>query len=816
MRGDFTEATKNTMAKRVGHRCSNPRCGLSTSGPQDDPAGAVNVGVAAHIIAASEDGPRGDSSLSLDERRGLDNGIWLCQKCHKLVDNDPLRYTVEVLRDWRARAEQRARDEIESGAAPPVPIALVLDYLPSDPGCFGRVAKIRQIHEQLRRQNALPIVSIHGMGGVGKTTLGLHVAHSLIDPKKGPRRFQDARLYVDLRGTDPVPVEPIDALINLLDVLMGPDPSRPRDLAVLAGLWHQAVSGKDACLFLDNAYSADQVRALLPGSPTCAVLITSDRRFDLDLMAGELRLDLDPMQLEEARGLLQVLAPRLDAGAADRIAALCGRLPLALRTAGSYLGLNEDAPLDEYIAGLEDSRTQLAQSREPGDPYFDAFATISLSVDRLDVGLRRSWALLSLFPAPFDRDAAASLWGEVQEVMTTELAAALAALAGPSFVFQPSLQALGELQPLDKVEARNRLQELRNRSLVSYDGASGRYFQHDLVRLAAARAVEDLEGEDVEAARQRLARHYLVICRSAKALYNEGGEDLLKGLALFDRNWPHIRAWQAWAASHVMEDQEAAHLCNDYPDAASDLLLLRLHPREWSAWLEAGLRAARHLGDRLGEANHLGSLSLAYRKQRQLDRAEAQCRQALDIARDMKDRRNEGKHLNSLGNIYLERGELAEAIGYFQQALAIERERAIETGDRKAELVPLGSLGIACRRLGKLGRAARYFTEALEIARDTGEWYWEGVTLGNLGDLYVALGDSGMAIKLLGEALEMERPIDDPDSKATWLASLGRIYRDQGDTARARNHWNEALAILETIEDPRAEGIRLLLDELED
>ena len=88
------------MAKRVGYRCSNPNCRLPTAGPQDDPAKAVNVGEAAHIIAAIQDGPRGDSPLTLEQRRQLDNGIWLCSKCHKMVDDDELRYSVEVLRDW--------------------------------------------------------------------------------------------------------------------------------------------------------------------------------------------------------------------------------------------------------------------------------------------------------------------------------------------------------------------------------------------------------------------------------------------------------------------------------------------------------------------------------------------------------------------------------------------------------------------------------------------------------------------------------------------------------------------------------------------
>jgi len=79
MRDDFDAKTKEMLARRVGYRCSNPDCRKLTSGPQEDPTKAVSIGVAAHITAASEGGPRYDDSLSLEERSSVDNGIWLCQ-----------------------------------------------------------------------------------------------------------------------------------------------------------------------------------------------------------------------------------------------------------------------------------------------------------------------------------------------------------------------------------------------------------------------------------------------------------------------------------------------------------------------------------------------------------------------------------------------------------------------------------------------------------------------------------------------------------------------------------------------------------------
>jgi len=124
-RDDFTAPVKRQLAARVAHKCSNPRCRASTSGPQLDEAGSVNLGVAAHITAASPNGPRFDSSLTPEERCGAENGIWLCQNCAKLIDSDVKRFTARVLWDWKEQAESAARDEMgrtsEAGSPSPQP-----------------------------------------------------------------------------------------------------------------------------------------------------------------------------------------------------------------------------------------------------------------------------------------------------------------------------------------------------------------------------------------------------------------------------------------------------------------------------------------------------------------------------------------------------------------------------------------------------------------------------------------------------------------------------------------------------------------------
>lgn len=107
MRDEFKNKIKEEVAKRAGYCCSNPDCKAPTSGPQLND-GIVNVGVAAHITAASKKGPRYDSCLTAEERSSAKNAIFLCQTCAKLIDSDTDRFNVELLRLWKKQAEELA------------------------------------------------------------------------------------------------------------------------------------------------------------------------------------------------------------------------------------------------------------------------------------------------------------------------------------------------------------------------------------------------------------------------------------------------------------------------------------------------------------------------------------------------------------------------------------------------------------------------------------------------------------------------------------------------------------------------------------
>lgn len=142
MRDDFSLEVKRHLAARVGYFCSNPACRALTAGPQDHPERSVNLGVAAHISGAAVGGPRYNPVLTPSERSHIDNGIWLCQNCAKLIDSDLARFTEGLLRGWRTIAEDFARDSLGKTASasvagsgrmsPPLELILELEGIRGD------------------------------------------------------------------------------------------------------------------------------------------------------------------------------------------------------------------------------------------------------------------------------------------------------------------------------------------------------------------------------------------------------------------------------------------------------------------------------------------------------------------------------------------------------------------------------------------------------------------------------------------------------------------------------------------------------------
>jgi tetratricopeptide (TPR) repeat protein len=681
------------------------------------------------------------------------------------------RCRAEIARLKRSIAEQTAElEQLESEAARPEPTAptvTALHQLPAPPRDFtGREEELAKLLEAVE-QGGVTISGLRGLGGVGKTALALVLAEQLTPC------YPDAQFYLDLKGTSKEPLSSAEAMAHVVHAYH-PE-ARPENEAELRALYCSVLHDQRALLLMDNAVGAAQVATLVPPA-SCLLLVTSRQHFTLP---GLHALNLDALPLEDARDLLLAIAPRLaqapplpelgeplpprfreasrgpEVRAADEIARLCGCLPLALRLAGSALAEREDLSVADYLRRLADAQERLA--------LIDA--SLSLSYDLLGTERQRLWRTLAVFPATFDRAAAAAVWG------------------------------------LEQDPAQDALSELVAYSLVEWDEAAARYRLHDLARLYADARLDEAE----RATGQRNhAMYYEAVARAADELYLQGGQALLllRGLGLFDCEWVNIQAGQEWAAAHAGDDEAVAQLCSAYPGAGLYCLDLRQHPRERIRWLEAALAAARWLKDRAAEGAHLGNLGLAYANLGETRRAIEYHEQALAIDREIGDRRGEGADLGSLGLAYADLGETRRAIEFYEQDLAIARE----IGDRRGEGSVLNNLGLAYTALGETRRAIEYHEHALAVFSEIGDRRGEGAVLGNLGLAYADLGETRRAIEYHEQALAIAREISDRRGEGQTLGNLGSAYADLGETRRAIEYHEQALAITRELGDRQGEG----------
>jgi hypothetical protein len=110
--GRFSADTIDTLGKRAALTCSNPDCSALTAGPTVDELGSVNLGEAAHIYGLTPKSARYTASLTAAELSDVTNGIWLCRNCHKSIDNDELRFPVDLLFQWRRVHEADVLDRL--------------------------------------------------------------------------------------------------------------------------------------------------------------------------------------------------------------------------------------------------------------------------------------------------------------------------------------------------------------------------------------------------------------------------------------------------------------------------------------------------------------------------------------------------------------------------------------------------------------------------------------------------------------------------------------------------------------------------------
>ena len=226
------------------------------------------------------------------------------------------------------------------------------------------------------------ISAVSGTAGVGKTALAVRWAHRVAEA------FPAGQLYVNLRGYDPdQPVAPGDALAGFLRALGVAGPDIPLETAERAARYRSLVAGKRLLVVLDNAAAEEQVRPLLPGSASVMVVVTSrDSLAGLVARDGARRLDLDLLPIAEAVALLRALIgwrAEADPEAAEDLARLCARLPLALRVAAELAAARPDTPLAALAAELAGEGNRLELLDAGGDPRAAVASVFSWSYRHL-------------------------------------------------------------------------------------------------------------------------------------------------------------------------------------------------------------------------------------------------------------------------------------------------------------------------------------------------------------------------------------------------------------------------------------------------
>jgi tetratricopeptide (TPR) repeat protein len=632
--------------------------------------------------------------------------------------------------------------------------------IPPSPADFtGRDAEIKELLEHFDR--GAVIVGMRGLGGIGKTALAYRLAEMLQD------RFPDGQLMVNLRGTDPKPLTPSEAMGHIIRAY-SPDARLPENEPDLSAIYHTTLHNKRALLLLDNAADDIQVRPLLP-PPPCGVLITSRKKFTLP---GLKEKDLDTLNPKEAKDLLLAIAGRIG-DHADELSKLCGYLPLALRATGSLLANALDLDPDKYIEELRSERIRLKGFGTKGVDR-DVEASFNLSYGRLPEDTARVFRMLSVFTVDFDARA--------EEAVCED-------------------------------EGHRHLSELVQWGLVDYRSLKGisRYRLHDLARIFAANhlmADGDKACFDVHL---RYAKYYNDVLSGADDLFMKGGENVLTGLKLFDLEWPNIQAGQAWAKSIVREagvkenrpeKKYALELCSSYPLVGAHVLSLRLHPSESIRWLEIALDAARKLKNRASEGAALGNLGTDYYNLGDYRKAIEFYEQHLAITKEIGDKRGEGAALGNLGLAYHRLGDYRKAIEFHEQRLAIAKEIGYKMGEGNA----LGNLGLAYKDLGDYRKAIEFHEQHLAIAKEIGDKLGEGDALGNLGIAYKNLGDYRKAIEFHEQHLAITKEIGDKRGEGNALGNLGLAYYNLGDYRKAIEFYEQHLAITKEIGDKRGEG----------
>jgi DNA-binding SARP family transcriptional activator len=664
----------------------------------------------------------------------------------------------------------------------------------------GRAAELAQVRRMLADPGCR-LLTIHGIGGAGKTRLALATARHINGA--GALLFLNGVAFVPLVDV-PGPGDLPAALARALEV---PLSGQASPSAALMEFLHN----KELLLVLDNfehlVEGAGWLTQLLSGCAHVKLLVTSreplrlgaEWRLNLEGLAypasggpqaqAESLADFEAVQMfvQAARQLLPAFA--LTPAAAPHVYRLCqlvAGLPLALKLAAVWLRV---MPLAQIVAEVERSLDILATTLRDVPPRQRSLRAIfDCAHERLAPAEQRALAALSIFRGGFGQEAAEQVAGASLPILAT----------------------------------------LVEKSLVQAE-PNGRYNLHELLRQFAAERLSEAAAE--YAARQRHGAFYLGLLKARepallgpeqRAAVTAIGEDLdnvqlawrwAVGQADTEavaRVIDPLFAYYQIRSRYCEGDELFGWAATGWQPSAAQPQAQAVRAKLLARWgyfsgslqgfaaanerLQAALALSPPPAERAFALCQLGRIAVD-----QGDRAagEAYLRQSLELSRAIGDQRAEARALNGLAKAAFEFGDFVPAAELARQSLALCRQ----VGRPDQIATALGLLAWPTNCLGGYAESAAYWQEGLALYEQLGDTLGATVTREFLG--WVAWCEGGPrlpeAIAHYETALATFREFGHRQWLAMCLGDLALATTELGQPELAMRYGREGLAMAQEI-----------------
>ncbi len=686
---------------------------------------------------------------------------------------------------------------------------------PDVPHFVGREKELAELRDALMRTSSAQIYCLAGMGGVGKTTLAIRLAHTLRD------QFPDGVLWAHAATSEPL------AILESWARAYRCDFSGVPDLDSRAAALRGVLADKKILIVLDDVRRAATIRPLLAARSDCPVLLTT-RNFELAAALDARVISLSVLSPQEARRLLVGIlgGERLAAEEAvgSEMCHLLEQLPLAVEIAAQRLASRPRWKLREMLERLRDAQHRLHELKIGDREVRTSFV---VSWEALDESLRRSFALLSVFEGRAFTTAAFAAVADVHERDAQESLDSLVALS----LLSAERQIHYRQHPLLADFAREQLgaDEAAHARLTLYYLRYATERQHNFAELEAA--------WDSLSAGLRVAYHWrmwqvvLDYCQVLADVWFARGHH------------SDARQGYQWAceAARVLGNQRALAHClqqwgractdqSDYAEAEEHLshslqLYQRLDDQRgvvatqyylgWTAykksdygeaqrWFAESLVIKEQLGDRSGVAKILYRQGQIFYAFQQYEEAEQLGKRALDIQQEINDNSGCIATLSLLAQVSNAQGHYDLAEQYCHRALQL----CEETQEQDQLAWVLYTLSGVNRRQGKLLPAREHAGRSLALLQRSGDRKSQAQALFDLSRIDLELKDYALALDEGFQSLQLSRNLQDAWGNVYILRQLGDVHRSLNQLDRAIELWSEALGIAEKLQHPLAASVR--------